>query len=59
MQFEHKEKDTKRAYEKPTLRTIELVAEEVLGIGCKASPISPSQVGGFCAADSCSSVYGS
>lgn len=26
---------TKRAYEKPRLRTIELLAEEVLAVGCK------------------------
>ena len=33
------EKDSaheKRAYEKPMLRTIELAAEEVLAVGCKA-----------------------
>lgn len=26
---------TKRVYEKPKLRTIELVADEVLAVGCK------------------------
>lgn len=27
--------DTKKAYEKPRLRSIELAAEEVLAVGCK------------------------
>ena len=29
------DKMNKRAYEKPRLRVIELVAEEVMGVGCK------------------------
>ena len=46
----------KRVYEKPRLRTIELAAEEVLGVGCKLAG------GGFdfgaapCAANNCSQL---
>ena len=53
MQTEHTEKKTKRAYEKPRVRVIELVAEEVLAIGCKTpsltAPLSPIN----CLANSC------
>jgi hypothetical protein len=35
----------KRAYEKPKLRTIELVAEEVLAIGCKINGSADVNVG--------------
>ena len=37
MESKKDNKETKRAYEKPQLRTIELVAEEVLAVGCKLS----------------------
>ncbi len=30
-----KEKKSRKTYEKPRLRVIELAAEEVLGVGCK------------------------
>ena len=32
-------------WEKPALRSISLVAEEVLGTGCKASPAGPNLSG--------------
>lgn len=50
-------KKGKERYEKPVLRTIELVAEEVLGIGCN-KPTSGSNVGSFggCQIGSCSRV---
>ena len=35
MQTDQKKEKEKRVYEKPRLRTIELAAEEVLGVGCK------------------------
>lgn len=46
----------KRPYQKPRLRTIELAAEEVLAVGCKAT----AGIGGFgnpvsCTAAGCSS----
>ena len=48
--------NSRQVYEKPLLRTIELVAEEVLGVGCKTAsqgnPISPSS----CIANSCSTL---
>jgi len=42
----------RQAYEKPLLRTIELVAEEVLGVGCKTqsqgNPLSASCISNNC-----------
>lgn len=35
MQSKQGKEETKEAYQKPRLRTIELAAEEVLGVGCK------------------------
>lgn len=35
MQDSSDRKEPKRPYEKPVLRTIELVADEVLAVGCK------------------------
>ncbi|HXX82292.1 MAG TPA: hypothetical protein VEI46_12145 [Thermodesulfovibrionales bacterium] len=35
MEDDERKETTKRAYEKPVLRTIELVAEEVLAAPCK------------------------
>ena len=35
MQPDQKKEEKKHVYEKPRLRTIELAAEEVLGVGCK------------------------
>jgi hypothetical protein len=37
MQTDKKEEKKKRVYKKPRLRTIELAAEEVLGVGCKTA----------------------
>ena len=39
MESEIKQKDDRQPYEKPRLRTIELVAEEVLAVGCKNASI--------------------
>jgi hypothetical protein len=36
-----RERENKRAYEKPRLRVIELAAEEVLGVGCKTTESKP------------------
>jgi len=48
----------KQPYEKPRLRVIELVAEEVLGVGCKTAggggPIVPP-----CVASGCVTIPGS
>ena len=35
MEQSQKNEKKKRAYQKPRLRTIELLAEEVLAVGCK------------------------
>ena len=35
MQFDGKEKQGKKTYQKPKLRIIELAAEEVMAVGCK------------------------
>lgn len=37
MEPDDTKKDTKRLYEKPRLRTIELAADEVLSAGCKTA----------------------
>lgn len=37
MKLEQDKDKDKQSYEKPRIRTIELAAEEVLGIGCKSS----------------------
>lgn len=42
MKSEQDKEQTKQPYEKPKLRTIELVAEEVLGIGCKMAGGGPN-----------------
>ena len=51
MDNEKKEIKRKQAYEKPRLRVIELVAEEVMGVGCKnasggAGPLSTCVLSG-------------
>jgi hypothetical protein len=46
-------------YEQPKLRVIELLAEEVLGIGCKTSPGAPGQGISICTAGLCSTQTGS
>ncbi len=48
MKGEGKKGARKRAYEKPKLRTIELVAEEVLAEGCKLSSGALGPVGDSC-----------
>jgi len=57
----HKDEGAVRQpYEKPTLRLIELAAEEVLSIGCKTNSHDPSGVAGNgCTTGVCSSVTGS
>lgn len=45
--------DGKRPYEKPLLRTIELVAEEVLGIGCKLEDGGEAPLGSTCIDATC------
>lgn len=37
---------SRREYEKPALRIIELAAEEVLGVGCKTTPVDAGGVAG-------------
>ena len=44
----------KQVYEKPKLRVIDLVADEVMGIGCKTAS-SPGPVT-FCAAGPCAAI---
>jgi hypothetical protein len=48
----------KKTDEKPRLRTIELAAEEVLGIGCKIDAAAPG-AGGLCGSAPCSNIIGS
>ncbi|MBN1355347.1 hypothetical protein JXA40_03645 [bacterium] len=54
MQSSRPSKNDKRQYEKPRLSIIELVADEVLGVGCKfadsgTAPLDPlSCVGAGC-----------
>jgi len=61
MQKQDKEKiKEKQSYEKPRLRSIELVAEEVLGIGCKTAAGDPTgAVGAGCTNPACSMSTGS
>jgi hypothetical protein len=54
-----KDKEEKQAYEKPKLRVIELLAEEVLGIGCKAFWGGSGVAGRGCTTGICSSHTGS
>lgn len=44
---------TKRSYEKPKLRVIDLAAEEVLAIGCKVSDGGMAFGASPCPANSC------
>lgn len=39
MEHDKGKEDAKRVYEKPALRSIELVAEEVLAVGCKGTAV--------------------
>ena len=58
MQSKPDYKEKKHPYESPKLRTIELAAEEVLGVGCKTAPLAPGP-GGACTDGSCSLSTGS
>jgi hypothetical protein len=55
------EKESKLLYEKPKLRTIPLVAEEVLAIRCKTARGAPGKNAGRCGFSPCSvpGSYGS
>jgi len=55
------EKKSKLLYEKPKLRAIPLVAEEVLAIHCKTASGAPGKNGGRCGFAPCSvpGSYGS
>jgi len=55
------EKKLKLPYEKPKLRTIRLVAEEVLAISCKTASGAPGKGSGRCGYAPCSNpgAYGS
>ena len=60
MKSEQKKKKTRKPYEKPRLRTIELAADEVLATGCKTLA-GPTNVGGLeqCGIGSACAVEGS
>ncbi|MBN1268459.1 MAG: hypothetical protein JXB04_02645 [Kiritimatiellae bacterium] len=49
----------RQAYEKPRLRIIPLSADEVLGSGCKTSPLSTGFGSNLCTSGFCSSSLGS
>lgn len=54
MKFDEEMKKSKKPYEKPMLRTIELAAEEVLAVGCKlASSGTAFGAPANCIANSC------
>ncbi|HAM50350.1 MAG TPA: hypothetical protein DCP92_06505 [Nitrospiraceae bacterium] len=55
------EKMSKRPYEKPRLRGIALVAEEVLAVSCKVASGASGKNGGHCGFSPCSvpGAYGS
>ena len=55
------EKKDKQLYEKPRLRTIPLVAEEVLAVNCKTFQGAPGKTGNRCGFSPCSNSgkYGS
>jgi hypothetical protein len=55
-------KASKKSYEKPRLRTIPLIAEEVLAVNCKTASGAPGKhAGGRCGYSPCSvpGAYGS
>lgn len=54
MNPEEPEGKTKQPYEKPRIRTIELVAEEVLAIGCKLAGVAAPGFPASCTAGFCS-----
>jgi len=55
------EKVSRKPYEKPRLRTIPLVAEEVLAVSCKTASGAAGKNGGRCGFAPCSvpGAYGS
>ena len=53
MQPNQEMEKTKKQYEKPRLRTIELAAEEVLGVGCKMASGGGGPSPPTCQASSC------
>lgn len=58
---EKEEKISRRHYEKPMIRTIPLVAEEVLAVSCKSVSGAPGKNGHQCGTAPCSvpGAYGS
>lgn len=52
------QKTDKKPYEKPQLRTVSLVAEEVLAVGCKLGT-GPGPMGANCLAVPCVNNRGS
>jgi hypothetical protein len=59
MQNKKNATEKKQAYEKPKLRTIELLAEEVMGVGCKIAPGAPGQAVSTCTTGVCLLTPGS
>ena len=51
--------NTRRIYSAPHLRKVQLHTEEVMGVGCKATPVSLGQAGETCVTQSCSATPGS
>jgi hypothetical protein len=50
----------RQAWEKPVLRTVDLVAEQVLSLGCKVAGGNGTAKGGIdCVAGNCAGDYGS
>lgn len=57
---QEKDKTPKQAYEKPRLRIIELVADEILAVGCKTAPGPFGKLpAGGCTISACSTSLGS
>jgi hypothetical protein len=56
MQADQAKEKKKRPYEKPRLRTIELAAEEVLGVGCKTTGETAPYGGPPCSVSNCSQI---
>ncbi len=56
MNTNRKTEDTpKRTYEKPSLRKIDLAAEEIMAVGCKLSAGGSAPLGSPCTLNNCSS----
>lgn len=54
-----KEPNKRLPYEKPKLRIISLVAEEVLAINCKQASGAPGRLGRTCGNNACRTTGGS